>query len=106
MEVTVINKMLAKSKVIFLAKSLKELLYYILSDRESLAHNVALETMETDLSIALKCQLILSHGDGTIMFAKAVEVLSDLRRITTLYLDDILNSQVEIDSGTPGDTCS
>lgn len=75
-----------------------------ISDREGLAHNVALETMETDLSIALKCQLILSHGDGTIMFAKAVEVLTDLRRITTLYLDDILNSQVEIDSTT--ETCS
>lgn len=76
------------------------LLFYV-SDREGLAHNVALETMETDLSIALKCQLILSHGDGTIVFAKAVEVLTDLRRITTLYLDGILNSQVEIDSTEP-----
>lgn len=66
-------------------------------DREGLAHNVALETMETDLCIALKCQLILSHGDGTIMFAKAVEILCELRRISTLYLDDILNSQVEVD---------
>lgn len=68
------------------------------TDREGLAHNIALEGMETDLCIALKCQLILSHGDGTIVFAKAVEVLTDLRRISTLYLEDILNSQVEIDS--------
>ncbi|XP_060591813.1 ecdysone-inducible protein E75-like [Ruditapes philippinarum] len=67
-------------------------------DREGLAHNVALESMETDLCIALKCQLILSHGDGTIIFAKAVEILCDLRRISTLYLDGILNSHVEIDS--------
>ncbi|XP_045179542.2 ecdysone-inducible protein E75-like isoform X1 [Mercenaria mercenaria] len=66
-------------------------------DREGLAHNVGLETMETDLSIALKCQLILSHGDGTIIFAKAVEILCELRMISTVYLDDILNSQVEID---------
>ena len=72
----------------------------LFSDREGLAHNVALETMETDLCIALKCQLILSHGDGTITFAKAVEILCDLRRISTLYLDGILNSQVEIDNDT------
>ncbi|XP_052236815.1 nuclear hormone receptor E75-like isoform X2 [Dreissena polymorpha] len=71
-------------------------------DREGLAPNVALETVETDLSLALKCQLILSHGDGTIAFAKAVEVLTELRRLATLYLDDILNSQVVIESGDGG----
>lgn len=67
-------------------------------DREGLAHNSALETMETDLAIALKCQLILSHGEGTIMFAKAVEVLTELRNLATVYLTDILNSQVIIDN--------
>ncbi|XP_052812171.1 ecdysone-inducible protein E75-like [Mya arenaria] len=66
-------------------------------DREGLAHSVALETMETDLCLALKCQLILSHGDGTLMFAKSVEVLTELRHLATLFQDDILNSQVEID---------
>ena len=70
----------------------------VVSDREGMAPNVALETVETDLSLALKCQLILSHGDGTVAFAKAVEVLTELRRLATLYLDDILNSQVVIES--------
>lgn len=54
--------------------------------------------METDLCIALKCQLILSHGDGTMSLAKAIEVLTNIRGTTTLYLDEILNAQVEIDS--------
>ena len=68
------------------------------SDREGLTYSHALETMETDLCIALKCQLLLSHGDGTLSFAKAIEVLTSMRGTTTLYLDEILNAQVEIDS--------
>lgn len=67
-------------------------------DREGLNYSHALETMETDLCIALKCQLLLSHGDGTLTFAKAVEVLTSMRGTTTLYLDEILNAQVEIDA--------
>lgn len=67
-------------------------------DREGLSYSHALETMETDLCIALKCQLLLSHGDGTLTFAKAIEILTSMRGTTTLYLEQILNAQVEIES--------
>ena len=30
------------------------------------------------------------------MFAKVVEVITDIRAISTKYLDDIMNAQVEV----------
>ena len=71
------------------------------TDREGLSNNHSLESMETDLCVALKCQLLLSHGDGTLLFAKTIEVLTSIRGTTALYLDQILNAQVEIDSTWP-----
>lgn len=66
-------------------------------DRQGLDNKYTLERMENELSLALKCQYLLNHEDGTKMFPKTVEIIVDLRAITTLYLDDILNAQVEVD---------
>jgi len=56
-----------------------------------------LESMEHELCLALKCQFLLSHPDDALVFPKTVEIMTDLRAITTLYLDDILNAEVETD---------
>ncbi|PVD39393.1 hypothetical protein C0Q70_02023 [Pomacea canaliculata] len=45
--------------------------------------------------MALKCQLLLNHGDGSLLFARIVEAVVDLRTVSTKYLDQILNARVE-----------
>lgn len=45
--------------------------------------------------MALKCQLLLNHGDGSLLFARIVEAVVDLRAVSTKYLDQILNARVE-----------
>ncbi|XP_041374323.1 uncharacterized protein LOC121387341 isoform X2 [Gigantopelta aegis] len=67
-------------------------------DRQGVNTNKMLENLETDLCMALKCQLLLNHSDGSPHFAHVVEVLVDLRMITTMYLDDVFDAQVEVDS--------
>lgn len=89
---------LRKLKLTCVELSLLSALILFSSDRNGICRNVALDTIESDLCVALKCQLILSHGEGTVPFAKCIEVLTDLRGIATLYLDEILNSNVVIDS--------
>ncbi|KAL3855009.1 hypothetical protein ACJMK2_014241 [Sinanodonta woodiana] len=42
----------------------------------------------------------LNHGDGCLSFARAVEVLTSLRETATLFLDDLLNAQVEMDQSS------
>lgn len=70
---------------------------FYFSDRQGLENKYTLERMENELSLALKCQYLLNHEDGTKLFPKTVEIIVDLRAITTLHLDEILNAQVEVD---------
>ena len=56
-----------------------------------------LEQMEDVLSLALKSQFAQNHGNCDKLFAKIVEVMINLRTISGIYLDVILNSQIEPD---------
>lgn len=72
--------------------------FYIISDREDLKCSDVLEKMEIELYLALKCQFLLNHTDSTSnLFPKIVEIICSIRAITTLYMDDIMNSKVEVD---------
>jgi hypothetical protein len=53
--------------------------------------------MEDVLSLALKSQFAQNHGNCDKLFAKIVEVMINLRTISSIYLDVILNSQIEPD---------
>lgn len=65
-------------------------------DRPGLLHGaIPLEQMEDILSLALKSQFAQNHGKCDKLFAKIVEVLINLRTISGIYLDVILNSQIE-----------
>lgn len=52
--------------------------------------------------MALKCQLLLNHGDGSLLFARIVEAVVDLRAISTKFLDQILNARVVDNSASLG----
>lgn len=68
------------------------------ADREDLKCSDVLEKMEIELYLALKCQFLLNHTDSTSnLFPKIVEIICSIRAITTLYMDDIMNSKVEVD---------
>nr|KAG5703812.1 hypothetical protein BaRGS_031446 [Batillaria attramentaria] len=64
-------------------------------DREGLKTTRLLENLEADIAMALKCQLLLNHGDGSLLFARIVEAVTDLRAISTKFLDQILNARVD-----------
>ncbi|XP_061184678.1 ecdysone-inducible protein E75-like [Saccostrea echinata] len=68
------------------------------ADREDLKCSEVLEKMEIELYLALKCQFLLNHTDKTSnLFPKIVEIICSIRAISTLYMDDIMNSKVEVD---------
>lgn len=67
-------------------------------DRIGVGESFHLEKMEEDLTLALKCQFLLNHGQCDKLFPKTVEVLVDLRSISTMHSEKILNSTVEVDS--------
>ncbi|KAL8564327.1 hypothetical protein ACOMHN_004384 [Nucella lapillus] len=67
-------------------------------DREGVKTRRLLENLETDLALALRCQLFLNHGDGFLTFARIVEVLVDLRALSTQFLDYICNARLHATS--------
>ncbi|XP_046554792.1 nuclear hormone receptor E75-like [Haliotis rubra] len=67
-------------------------------DRQGLKTTKMLENLETDLCMALKCQLLLNHGEGVLLLARIINMLVDLRTISTKYLEEILNAQVDMSS--------
>ncbi|RUS87837.1 hypothetical protein EGW08_004370 [Elysia chlorotica] len=69
-------------------------------DREGLSAVRYLENLQTELAMALKCQLILSHsGDKPARaFHRLVDVITELRGVSTLYLDAILGARVDKDT--------
>ncbi|CAC5399797.1 unnamed protein product [Mytilus coruscus] len=67
-------------------------------DRPGVGESFHLEKMEEDLTLALKCQFLLNHGQCDKLFPKTVEILVDLRSISTMHSEKILNSTVEVDS--------
>lgn len=54
-----------------------------------------LENLETELAMALKCQLILNHSDLPFIFVHIIDIIIELRGISTLYLDSVLDARVE-----------
>ncbi|ESP00830.1 hypothetical protein LOTGIDRAFT_238472 [Lottia gigantea] len=66
-------------------------------DREGLKTVKMLENLEMDLSMALKCQLLLNHGNGSMLFVRCIETVVALRTITTKYLDKLLDAHVLLD---------
>lgn len=68
-----------------------------ISDRPGVGESFHLEKMEEDLTLALKCQFLLNHGQCDKLFPKTVEILVDLRSISTMHSEKILNSTVEVD---------
>lgn len=67
-------------------------------DRPGVGESFHLEKMEEDLTLALKCQFLLNHGQCDKLFPKTVEILVDLRSISTMHSEKILNSTIEVDS--------
>ncbi|GFS02545.1 nuclear hormone receptor E75 [Elysia marginata] len=69
-------------------------------DREGLSSVRYLENLQTELAMALKCQLILNHSSEkpARAFHRLVDVITDLRGISALYLDAILGAQVDKDT--------
>ncbi|BFZ21843.1 hypothetical protein BsWGS_24882 [Bradybaena similaris] len=64
-------------------------------DREGLSSIRYLENLETELAMALKCQLILNHSDMPFIFVHIIDIIIELRGISTLYLDSVLDARVE-----------
>ena len=74
------------------------ILFFPISDRPGVGESFHLEKMEEDLTLALKCQFLLNHGQCDKLFPKTVEILVDLRSISTMHSEKILNSTIEVDS--------
>ena len=74
------------------------ILFLPISDRPGVGESFHLEKMEEDLTLALKCQFLLNHGQCDKLFPKTVEILVDLRSISTMHSEKILNSTIEVDS--------
>ena len=73
-----------------------------ISDRDGLKNPRMVEAVETDIALALKSQLLVNHGEP-IMFAKLLELVIPLRSMTTQYLEEILNSPLQIASAQDRD---
>lgn len=69
-------------------------------DREGLTNVRYLENLETELAMALKCQLILNHSDVPFLFVHLVDVIIELRGLSALYLYSVLDARVEKSSAT------
>ncbi|KAL8586171.1 hypothetical protein ACOMHN_057733 [Nucella lapillus] len=67
-------------------------------DREGVKTTRLLENLEADISMALKCQLLLNHGDGSLLFARIVQSVVDLRGLSAQFLDQIFNARVDSSS--------
>lgn len=67
-------------------------------DRQGVGESFHLEKMEEDLTLALKCQFLLNHGQCDKLFPKTVEILVDLRSISAVHSEKILNSTVEVEN--------
>uniref|UniRef100_A0A182Z698 Peroxisome proliferator-activated receptor alpha-like n=1 Tax=Biomphalaria glabrata TaxID=6526 RepID=A0A182Z698_BIOGL len=68
-------------------------------DREGLTTIRYLENLETELAMALKCQLILNHSDLPYIFVHLIDIIIELRGVSALYLEAVLESKV--DKSTP-----
>ncbi|XP_059145624.1 uncharacterized protein LOC131932738 [Physella acuta] len=64
-------------------------------DREGLMSVRYLENLETELAMALKCQLILNHGELPYIFYHLVDVIIELRGISTQFLEAVLDARVD-----------
>ncbi|XP_076446100.1 uncharacterized protein LOC143283717 [Babylonia areolata] len=64
-------------------------------DREGVKTTRLLENLEADIAMALKCQLLLNHGDGSLLFARIVQTVVDLRGLSAQFLDQIFNARVD-----------
>ncbi|XP_076458157.1 uncharacterized protein LOC143291902 [Babylonia areolata] len=69
-------------------------------DREGVKTRRLLENLETDLAMALHCQLLLNHGDGSLFLARVVEVLVDLRGLSAQFLHHVYNARLK--NASPG----
>jgi hypothetical protein len=70
----------------------------LISDREDLKCSEVLEKMEIELCLALRCQFLLNHTDTTSnLFPKIVEIICSIRAISTIYMEDIMNSKIEVE---------
>lgn len=69
-------------------------------DREGLSSVRYLENLQTELAMALKCQLILNHSNDkpARAFHRLIDVITDLRGTSALFLDAILGAQVDKDT--------
>ena len=67
----------------------------MISDRENLTNIKIIEVMELDIAMALKSQLLVSHAEP-LVFARVLQLIADLRVMTTNHLEDILNSPVKL----------
>lgn len=68
------------------------------ADREGVKTTRLLENLESDIAMALKCQLLFNHGDGSLLFARIVEAVVDLRGLSAQYLHHIFNARVDSSS--------
>ncbi|KAH9499133.1 Ecdysone-induced protein 75B, isoform B [Bulinus truncatus] len=64
-------------------------------DREGLTSIRYLENLETELAMAMKCQLILNHSDLPNIFVHLIDIVIELRGISALYLDSVLDARVD-----------
>ncbi|XP_005105182.1 uncharacterized protein LOC101863045 [Aplysia californica] len=64
-------------------------------DREGLSSVRYLENLETDLAMALKCQLILNHSEQPSIFFQIIDVIIELRGLSAIYLEQVLDARVD-----------
>ena len=68
---------------------------HLFSDRENLIDRDTVEQFETDLALGLRSQLLVQHGDP-LLFGRLLLQVIPLRAMTTLHLEDILNSPLQV----------
>ncbi|CAH1789587.1 unnamed protein product [Owenia fusiformis] len=67
-------------------------------DRGGILNRYAIERVENDISLALKTQTVINHDSDSSIFPKLIHLLVDLREVTTLYLEKLLDSPLENDT--------
>jgi hypothetical protein len=77
--------------------SLFSALLLFCSDREGLQAADTVERIETDIALALQSQLLVSHGEP-LLFARLLQLVVNLRAMTTQYLEAILNSPLQTEA--------
>ncbi|GFO26703.1 peroxisome proliferator-activated receptor gamma [Plakobranchus ocellatus] len=75
-------------------------IHLVLKNREGLSAVKYLENLQTELAMALKCQLILNHSadQPARAFHRLVDVITELRGTSALYLDSLLGARVDKDT--------